>query len=499
MAGALRKAGLDEEFPPSQTATMLGIEGTKRTFSQEGDSVELQSNQAKPSETGTSPQYTNEAEDQTTVAMSSEPAAPGRPQSRRKKSVTFADDTKDAAPTVAHATPSNEVSLDEIRATRPVKRTYSANDVFDAIPESIEKDESPPVIPINESPEDSALRRQMLQYSMDEVGAVVAEIDLDESGSQTSYSSDEDGDEQYTSSADEEEDAFGRTTRRVLNDDYLQEMQELEKRLNAKVMHNVGPNMPENLDSLEQPSSDKMLSAKSHQLSTQISGKKGVRFADELDISPAPNEEPTDTSPSGPAAPPVHEAVVERTAPSSEATPAPTNGKKVSRFKSSRTAAVAPTNDSNPSLSPAPTNIAANRPLTVDIQERKSLTGSPPHQRPPAFESQPKPFSRPVTFTADSRTRQVPEGPTGKTLAETLIERPTIGSDVDVPVPDEFDPALMHQEVAVEYHRMRNRMMQRDGGFAAKAEEEERVPLTEEEGGRRKVSRFKAARLARLG
>jgi unconventional prefoldin RPB5 interactor 1 len=43
---------------------------------------------------------------------------------------------------------------------------------------------------------------------------------------------------------------------------------------------------------------------------------------------------------------------------------------------------------------------------------------------------------------------------------------------------------------------MRNRMIQRQGGFM-KEEESEVVPFTEDEGGPKKMSRFKAARLAR--
>ena len=67
-----------------------------------------------------------------------------------------------------------------------------------------------------------------------------------------------------------------------------------------------------------------------------------------------------------------------------------------------------------------------------------------------------------------------------------------------MPEPDEFDPALLSQEVATEYHKMRNRMIQRQGGFLKNDEDESGiVPLDEEEGGPKKVSRFKAARLAR--
>ncbi|SLM33791.1 Domain of unknown function DUF3835 [Lasallia pustulata] len=500
VADALRKAGLEEEFPASQTATMLGIDDAKKTLPHEGDSAELQSNGLKPLEAAAAPNYTNKVEDQTSLAMTSEPAAPVGPQSRRKKSVTFAADTKDAEPMAADTRPSSEINVDEIRAATPVKRISGTEHVSDATSESTDKDGSPPIIPTDESLEDAALRRQMLQYSMDEIGAVVAEIDLDESGSQTSYSSEEDGDEQYTSSADEEEDTFGRTTRRVLSDDYLREMQELERKLKARVLRNVGPDMPENLDDLKRPIFDKRPPKKLQPSNAQVQRKKGVRFADELDTSSPPNKEPKTLSTSEHAAPPVHEAVIERAAPRNEASPAPTSGKMLSRFKSSRTAAAAITNNGPPSTNPASTEIVANRPLNGNIQERNPPTGSPSPQLTPPSVSKPHPFRTPIPAPCEDRTRREPEGPPGKTLAETLIERPTVRADADVPEPNQFDPALLHQEVAVEYHKMRIRMVQRDGGFAPQAEEEEeRVPLAEEEGGGRKVSRFRAARLRRVG
>ena len=79
-------------------------------------------------------------------------------------------------------------------------------------------------------------------------------------------------------------------------------------------------------------------------------------------------------------------------------------------------------------------------------------------------------------------------------MAPAIVER-------DVPLdsaqePDDLEPHLVHQEVATEYHKMRNRMIQRQGGFA-RGDESEIVPFTEEEGGPKKMSRFKAARLAK--
>lgn len=57
-----------------------------------------------------------------------------------------------------------------------------------------------------------------------------------------------------------------------------------------------------------------------------------------------------------------------------------------------------------------------------------------------------------------------------------------------------MDAQLLNQEVATEYHRMRNKFIAKQGGFM-KEEDGEFVPFTEEEGGAKKMSRFKAARL----
>ncbi|KAI4788069.1 hypothetical protein E4T44_12984 [Aureobasidium sp. EXF-8845] len=68
------------------------------------------------------------------------------------------------------------------------------------------------VIPEDESPEDARLRREMLQYNLNEVGQVVAELDLDENLSE--FEDDDDYfDDDYDSELSEEEDEHGRSIR----------------------------------------------------------------------------------------------------------------------------------------------------------------------------------------------------------------------------------------------------------------------------------------------
>jgi unconventional prefoldin RPB5 interactor 1 len=173
-------------------------------------------------------------------------------------------------------------------------------------------------------------------------------------------------------------------------------------------------------------------------LPATTSAKKSVRFSEELNISPTPKPPVTATPTVRRTIAPVND-VVERIAPAQSAMLS--QQRKVSRFRSARTTS--------------------------------TLEFSP----------------------AEDGTRTVPTGPEGRTLAPVIIERDTPQDSVPAE-PDEMDPYLLHQEVATEYHKMRNTMIQRQGGFV-KEEESEIVPFTEEEGGPRKMSRFKAARLAK--
>ncbi|MCJ1400309.1 hypothetical protein MMC11_003514 [Xylographa trunciseda] len=318
--------------------------------------------------------------------------------------------------------------------------------------------------PTTESPEDAALRRQMLEYNMNEVGAIVAEMDLEESDSMTDYS--EESDEENGSETDEEEDQYGRTTRRVVSDEYRRQMLELERKLNAKVLENVGPNPG---ISASEPSEHEIAIQKTDLDQAISSGtdtnkrkpKKGVRFADSLDISEVPpqaaNPRPSTNAPSDPT--PVADMIIER-APSNAAKPSITTPKKrQSKFKISQ--------------GPKPPNPAIQ---TDTTNHSPTITSNlvPPH--PPA--------------------RQVPTGPHGLTHAATLIERPSAPSSASAPPPDEYDPALMQQSLASEYHRMRTRMIQRSGGFLASEDEpaEEAIEDPQQPPAKR-VSLFKRARL----
>jgi unconventional prefoldin RPB5 interactor 1 len=89
-------------------------------------------------------------------------------------------------------------------------------------------------------------------------------------------------------------------------------------------------------------------------------------------------------------------------------------------------------------------------------------------------------------------TRYAPSGPEGQTLVSTILEREP---SAEAKEPDELDATLLHQQVTEEYYKMRNKMINQRGGFL-KENTDPIQPLDEEEGGPKRLSRFKAARLA---
>ena len=417
---------------------------------------------------------------------------------RRKKSVTFAKDTKETdskGPRIgsfASREPSAPCSSDPLRNGQMNRGRNRP-----ASPETVDKAMASPVTPIKESPEDAVMRRQMLYYNLNEVGAIVAEMDLEETDSSESYS--EDSDDDYGSTTDEEEDQFGRTTKRVVDDDYRQQMMELERKLNAKMLVNVGPNpdIPKAVntdhkeDKTDEHTDGRPITTKRENEDGE--GKKGVRFADELDVQKLPQLAPTSDEQAivlENVSRPVSDTIIERAGLPTGSNATASTPKKVSKFKTSRSPGVA--NGVQGRKDP--------RNVSHDVINGP-LTGSGLPLPPTPASSKQKDAPIPIPYATEVRSRKVPEGPPGMTHAEVLVERPTLQTEEEVAESDEFDPALMQQELAVEYHRMRNRMIQRNGGFMRDEKESEQISLSEDgdgEGGGRKISKFKAARLGRL-
>jgi unconventional prefoldin RPB5 interactor 1 len=306
----------------------------------------------------------------------------------------------------------------------------------------------------------------MLQYGLSEVGAIVAEMDIegrDDAESDEEMDDYDDYDGGFDTEESELEDERGRSLRPQISEEYRQQMLELEKKLNARMVENVGPRPDGHLaeytndlrtlkikkdDSFETPTDSPADIPKEE--SAASSSKKGVRFASELDISPAPPPAKSPTITEKPAASStstISDTIVERAGPVPQPPlMEPSRPTKVSRFKSSR---------------------AATTPGTV------------------------------LPLPAVPDIPPVPHGPRGQTLAGTIVEH---DSTIDEPnVPDEFDPVTINREIQTQYHKMRNKMIQQQGGFKSTQEDDDHPLMEEVNGKEKKVSRFRAARLKQEG
>ncbi|KAI9754400.1 MAG: hypothetical protein M4579_004738 [Chaenotheca gracillima] len=330
----------------------------------------------------------------------------------------------------------------------------------------LDKSSAKPVIPTDESPEDAALRQEMLDYSFSEVRSIVAELELEENASQFSEDEEDytdDAEVQTPSSAeDENEDRFGRTTRKVVTDDYRKEMEALEEKLNARMLQNVGPKPTSLEDEPVTSSPEKRGAVKagdqgrdSRAAKKRPSGVKGVRFADELDISPAPKRNDASVSEGNergesksPPPPPLRESIIERSAPSAQGSLSPSSSsatpgaQKQSRFKAMRAATTAPSD-----LSPSSPHAALESPLPL-----------PPTTTP-------------------------------NILSSTIVERPSNSSlDPKSPSPahttaTDVDPILHASEVRSEYYARRNHLVHTQRGGFVNAEVEDEEDALRESGG----------------
>ncbi|GKU04815.1 hypothetical protein FLAG1_07507 [Fusarium langsethiae] len=332
-------------------------------------------------------------------------------------------------------------------------------------------------IPEDEDEEDAELRRQMLEYS-GEVGAVVAELQLEE-GDSDGYEYEEYSDEGFEDDDDEQEDKYGRYTGRVVTEDYRQRMLELEQKLGIKSRFTERPE-----DKDAEASSD------------EEDGNKEEGIG-RIVVKPTPSTTtPTSTSQASASKPaPIKSNIKDKQ-------PEPTNSKKGVRFASSLDIA----QESEPKSLPvreAPVEVKEPvvEPLSDIVERSTSKTSGPTNtkstRKPSRFKKArdtvpPGPLDVPATFIDQDRPT-APTGPDGTTLADTLVERePTRAAQP----PDEFDDELILQEVADEHHKLRKKFIQREGGFL-KEDESPIQPLEEQDGGRERVSRFKAAKLSR--
>ena len=424
----------------------------------------------------------------------------------RRKSVTFAEDTKAESAQSAggevqksSTTKADPVKTKSTRQRIPVivKNNFEPQDraleiVSDNDDNDIDESSTQaPIIPADESEADAMIRREMLAYSMNEMGAIVAQLDLAETSvdDDGSYYTDEDDDDEdedgmrtsATATDDEEENEFGMNATGMMSAQYRQEMQDLEARLNAKYFANLGPDaagmldengiadveqlathtariaVKDDEDMPQRPSRDTSSAsapnvAPPSALRTIPAGsaKKGVRFAEELDVAPPQPAVQAPKATMKTSTPGIRDVVQERTAlPSSSITAPlpPSNTRPPSRFKAARSASAQSANPPE-AQSPLPT----------------STTSS-------------------ITSTTKSPSSRLTT-PANSPLAAIVAERPPSSISTATAAahePDEFDPELVRRQVAEEYYRQRNRRISKEDGFRREVQEEAEARDWEEE------------------
>jgi unconventional prefoldin RPB5 interactor 1 len=368
----------------------------------------------------------------------------------------------------------------------PARAKTSTDDLTGEDVKDDDSDDEAPAVNPDDTPAEAALRQDMLNYTrgLDEVGAIVAELEMEEDGSDVSFDEDDldlvlDQDDEFED--DESEDETGKSKSSLdLSRGYQKKMEALQEKLGLK---NVGSST-DTIKAVEQlrrpPAAEAARKAtlarhKDDQtimveedaalvadlLSTKPkSAKKKVAFSSELDIAPAQPPVVTTTSVmSDPhdtpdaADRPVKEAVIERVVEVMEASapvpsaPAP---KKQSRFKATRQSQL-----QTPMFAP---------PMTLPQQPSASASAK---SRDPS-----------------------------QIVSSTLVERPASRKTPKAPDPYDFSDESHRREIALEYEQQRmKRILAQDGGFVGSGEDGEITTLEDENGQR--ISRFKAARIHR--
>ena len=340
-------------------------------------------------------------------------AAPqeSQPRQKEKKSVRFSEDTKEpATPSqTLSSSPRSTRSRVPKGAGRKARKQPRRHDTESRTTGSELKDM---VVPNDESSEDAQLRRDMLRYSLSEVGAVVAELDLlddqkasvtaddddvlkqihgDEGSSADEWTDEDDLDgSEHGDDDEDEEDIYGRSTRRTLSTAYRKEMEALQRRIEARDIQNMGP-AGVGLTSTEQG---------------DRSGQVAVGSKRHEDV--------------GRTASPPSDTKTKATA---------TKGRKA-------------------------------KVLSDTIVEHAPAESQHDEDANDAVEA----------------AHSGPKTPVSAAAAAAALMAPSLG-------PDPLDPALLQQEVAAEYNRMRNRMIYRQGGFLAKGDDEVGLSIRSGDGG----------------
>ncbi|KAF3069875.1 hypothetical protein GL218_07860 [Daldinia childiae] len=442
---ALRKAGISDFSPTDPTPMSEPSQKTQDDKSTSNGDLGTSNHQSKELQVNDSPK------DAPNVIDSSQVKEKAKVKSAsRKKSVTFSEDTK---------------SGEELEQSETAKRLeeilQKAKDQQSII--------SDPILPADESIEDAALREDMIRYNKDtmefEMAPIVAELQLEEG----STSDDTDDHSDYEEDDDDDEDEWGKT-KLTVDDDWKRRMLELKERLSdysfsktqamddeEDVMEGIGriSIKRQGQDALNgnverQP----IIPPEAEDQSSEQDNKKSVRFAQSLDIAEASESAPERVPQSQSKqheVDPLSDIVMERSGSSTTTQPTAAPSKKVSRFRKARN------DDTHINATPIALGGTPIMPDTPDV------------------------------------VGPTPSGPANQTLATSVLEHKPSS---EVREPDEFDANMLQKQATEEYYKMRNKLIHQQGGFM-KEDESPIQPLDEEQGGPKRMSRFKAARLAK--
>jgi unconventional prefoldin RPB5 interactor 1 len=416
------------------------------------------------------------------------------------------EDQASAKATVATSSRASDTTSRPAEAGSSEDDDTSIDEVVDRANLPVRTGENPIAVQFRDTEEEAQIRREMLEYGLDEVGAIVAELDMQEGDTDVSYDEDDDNlvmdsdfddddDDDDNDDEDESEDEHGRVKHPVISEKYKQKMQELEKRLGLTDLKNLGPAPtlpPDVQNALDRPSPAEAArkaaiardEAAPKQLPVRKKPGKSVAFADDLDIAkegPAEHKA-ADKIPTA-TVNPIGEMVLERDVdqendPAPPPPPPPPASKPASRFKASRRTAAEPTIKSN--------QLPDSSSSTLEERIRKAPINA-------------------IPTTTDFDPQADPNRPL---VAPHVLERPTSLSSAP-PDPDSIDDEMHRRQIALDYHKMRNQKIHEQGGFVRdqwdsdgyveRDEDDElmggNVLVNEETGEVRRVSRFKAARL----
>jgi unconventional prefoldin RPB5 interactor 1 len=439
-----------------------------------------------------------------------------------KKGVSFAEDTK--------AGHEPQTQLQKSRDAQRVQKIMQAAKNQEKIMTGA------PIIPTDELAREAALRREMLNYGMSEVGAVVAELTLDESESDEDLEFDEDFKEEYSDVSgsedvddddngkdddhqdgedDYDDDGLGRSRTSPFTPEYFKRMMALERRLGIQPLtRNELGHMPElggrlaaepsepPEDPVEDSSDEGGKGQKEGLARVTVKANAAKSLASETTRpksalkSTSNSSKPTDDSETKKMvafaaslgiAPSEHQSVPATSIEGLPTTPkVEAYGDVVERTGESSTGSSKNT-ESRPRKKPSrfKKHITTSEPVSPGtIASEATLRQS----------NIPKgPGDVPTRFLDDDEKRPpVPIGPKGKLATDTVVEREVSVAPQDM---EEDDGGHTGKEIAEEFHRQRSNFIHRRGGFVEQ-ETDTIQPLDEGTLGGR-VSKFKAARLSK--